>query len=80
MRIINVITMSAGVIDNVHSFAIYEEQLSQEVVDKAEALFMEKAREFGFDEDEHEADILSDGWFESEYGSYPAVAIVWSDV
>ncbi len=82
MRIINVITQSAGVIDNITSFAIHEEQLTNEVVEKAEELFMKKAKEFGFEEDEDqlEEDLLGDGWYESPNGSYPSVAIVWSDV
>jgi len=84
MRIINVITMDAGVIDNVHSFAIYEEQLSNEIVQQAEELFLIKAREFGYDEQEEdqmsEDDLLSEGWYESENGTYPSVSIVWSEV
>ena len=83
MRVINVITMDAGVIDNVQSFGIYEEQLSNEIVQKAEELFLIKAREFGFNVQEDgmsEDDLLSDGWYESPNGTYPSVSIVWSDV
>lgn len=85
MRIVNIITMSSGVIDNIDSFAIYEEQLSDEVVEKAEELFLTKAKEFGFDEDDEDSevskdDILDSGWYESPNGSYPSVSIVWSDI
>lgn len=83
MDIINVITMSAGVIDSIKSFAIYESQLSNEVVKQAEELFLQKAREFGFNEEEEgmsENELLDSGWYESPNGSYPSVSIVWSDV
>lgn len=83
MDIINVITMDAGVIENVQSFAIHEPQLSKEIVQQAEELFLIKAKEFGFDEEEDgmsEDDLLSEGWYESPNGSYPSVTIVWSNV
>jgi len=81
MRIINIITQDAGVINEVTSFGVFEEQLVNDVVEKAEELFMKKAKEYGFDEEDcDDADILSDGWYESPNGTYPSVAIVWSDI
>lgn len=48
MQIINVIEIKKGVLDNVESFVIQEQQLSQEIVKQAEALFLKKAKENGW--------------------------------
>jgi len=39
MRIINIVEQLSGVITNITSFGIFEEQLSSEVVEKAEEFF-----------------------------------------
>jgi hypothetical protein len=81
MRVINVITIENDVIQDIESFGIFEEQLSQEVVEKAEALFLQKAREYGWTEDEiSEADLLDDGRYETEFTVYANVNICWSEI
>ena len=81
MRIINVITIENDVIQDVDSFGIFEEQLSNEVVEKAEELFLKKAKEYGWTEDEiSESDLLDDGRYETEHLIYANVNLVWSDI
>ena len=78
MRVINVIETNTdnGVI-GIESFAVYEEQLSDEVVKQAEACFAAKAIENGADADDIDVDI--------EYGYYATkdgytVSFAWSYV
>ena len=52
MRVINLVTIKAGVVDNIESFGVFEEQLVQDVVDVAEKRFLEIAKELGWDENE----------------------------
>ena len=47
MRIINVIQIKKGIVINVESFPVHEEQLSTDVVEQAEANFTKKALELG---------------------------------
>ena len=79
MRIISVIQIEDNNTQNIESFGIFEEQLSQEVVDRAEALFKTKAKEIGCElEDEEEwDDIIADGYW--EYNGY-TVNLVWSTI
>jgi hypothetical protein len=79
MRIINIIEIVDGDVESIESFGIFEEQLSDEVVEKAETLFGEKAKE-NFPEisdDELEA-CIEDGHFEMADGY--TVKIIWSDI
>jgi hypothetical protein len=80
MRVINVIEIVENNTQGIDSFGIFEEQLSQEVVDKAEALFKAKAKENGCpleDDSEEWDDIIGDGyWIQGDY----AVNLVWSDI
>jgi hypothetical protein len=84
MRIINLVTIKAGVVDNIESYAVWEEQLVQDVVDVAEKRFLEIAKELGWDENEEDAtteeQILEDGYFECETGTWDSICISWSDV
>ena len=84
MRVINLVTIKAGVVDNIESFAVWEEQLVQDVVDAAEKRFLEIAKELGWDENEEdgisEEQILEDGYFECETGTWDSICISWSDV
>ena len=79
MRIINIIetatdtTISGGII-GIESFGVYEEQLSEDVVQQAENVFREKAIENGADEDILD-DAIEDGYYTN--GSY-TISIVWS--
>ena len=77
MRIINIIESKEGVsIFSIESFGIFEEQLSDEVVEKAEELFKEKASENGADEEDID-EALENGYF--SIGEY-TITIVWSDI
>jgi hypothetical protein len=79
MRIINVIGIKDGVVDTIDSFGVFDETKVQEVVDKAQALFIEKAREIGLEGeiDEENDPIFDDGY----YGIMNVcVCLSWSDV
>lgn len=84
MRVINVVTIDDGVINNIDSFGIFEEQLSSDVVIKAEELFLQIAKKLGWNPEDHyctnEDDLLSEAYYESENGTYPSVCISWSDI
>ena len=81
MRVISVITIENDVIQEVESFGIFEEQLSQEVVEQAEALFLKKAKEYGWTEDEiSESDLLDEGRYETEFTVYANVNLCWSEI
>jgi len=78
MRVINIIEIVSGDTLSIESLGIFEEQLSDDVVAKAETLFGEKAKE-NFPEisdDELEA-CIEDGHFELE--DY-VLEIVWSEI
>jgi hypothetical protein len=80
MRIINVVTIKNGVVDNIDSFGVFEEQLSQDVVNAAEKLFVEKVRELEFQGDEEELDaIIGDGYYEHD-SLHQSVCLSWSDI
>jgi hypothetical protein len=79
MRVINVVVIKGGVVDNIDSFGVFEEQLVQDVVKPAEELFIQKAKDNGFivsDENDVE-ELLDMGYFEFYDGS---VCISWSDI
>ena len=77
MRIISVIESTNEIpVLSIESFGIFEEQLKDDVVAKAEKLFIEKAVENSIDEVDAE-ESLDDGYCEK--GSY-TVSIVWSDI
>ena len=78
MRIINVIVNKDSIIDSIDSFGIFEEQLSDEVVTKAEELFVKKAIELGIDEVNAE-ECLDDGFARGEVLG-DSVCISWSDI
>jgi hypothetical protein len=76
MRIISVIESNtdSGIL-GVESFGIFEEQLSQDVVDQAEENFKSKAIENGANEDDIETDI-ENGFYARRDGY--TVSLVWS--
>lgn len=78
MRIINVVKIKDGVVDEIESFGVIEEQLVDDVVEEAEAAFIKAAKELGFigDEDD-ENDLLDDAYFQIANAS---VCISWSDI
>lgn len=77
MRIINVFEMVGGAFcGSLESFPIWEEQLSDDVIEVAQKLFSDKAMENGAEEDDIES-YLEDGHYEnSDY----EVFLVWSNV
>ncbi len=81
MRVINIIEISSdtaigGGIIGIESFGIFEEQLSNDVVESAENLFKDKAIENGADEDDLDS-AIEDGYYTN--GSY-TISIVWSEI
>jgi len=81
MRIINIIeigsdTAVGGGIIGVESFGIFEEQLSEDVVESAENLFKDKAIENGADEDDLDS-AIEDGYYTN---GYYTISIVWSEI
>jgi len=81
MRIINIIesTRECPVL-SIKSFAIYEEQLSGDVVAEAEQNFIDKGLENGIDLYEME-EAIEDGFMvDSIEGDDYTISIVWSHV
>ncbi len=77
MRVINVIeSTKQNPVMSIESFGVYEEQLSQNIVDEAERLFEMKAKENGVAEEELES-ALDDGYYGN--GDY-TLSIVWSTI
>jgi hypothetical protein len=79
MRILNVITVKNGIVDDVQSFGIFEEQLSEDVTEIAEKVFIKSAKEIGFVEtDEDDADaIIEEGYYQIANAS---VCLTWSSI
>jgi len=88
MRIINVLEVINGIPSQIQSFPIYKEQLSQDVVDRAEKLFLElieknkePLRMRGLSEEDIE-DVtefyLDEGVYDDKNGY--EVYIIWSEV
>jgi len=85
MRIINIIEQSSGVITNVTSFCIYEEQLSNEVVEKAEEFFKTQIlKNEYFENEENMEDILDNaldnGHYEQENKNYYTIDFIWGEL
>lgn len=87
MRVINVVKIKNGVVDEISSFAVVEEQLSQEVVDEAEKKFLEEAKFLGCDTEDEDLveSVLDDGYFEKDttndvFPEPASVCISWSQI
>lgn len=81
MKIINVLEIINGIPQSIESFPIYEEQLSNDVVEKAEALFLQKINKNIYPEvlsDEKQQFYLDEGNYDNMNGY--EVYIIWSDV
>lgn len=81
MRIINILKIINGIPQSIDSFPIYEEQLSDDVVEKAEALFIEKINENIHPEvlsDEKQEFHLDKGIYDDMNGY--EIYIIWSDI
>lgn len=79
MRVLNVIKVKHGIVDDIESFAIFEEQLSEEVIEAAKKMFLISAKEIGFmDTYEEDVDrIVDDGYYEIANAS---VCLTWSSI
>jgi hypothetical protein len=83
MRVINVVEVVENNVVGIESFGVFEEQLSQDVVDAAEKCFTAKVREFiGGDETDEQTieDALENGYYEDGTKGYYYVCIIWSDI
>jgi hypothetical protein len=76
MRVINVVVIKEGVIDNIDSFGVFEEQLVEDVVKPAEELFKDKCREWGALEDDMDY-YLDEGCY---VGGNFSICISWSEI
>lgn len=78
MRIINVIIVIDGSVIGVRSYPIEEDQVSNEIVEKAESHFLNCCRENGADEEEYCDEYLLE---EASYrrDDYE-VCLTWSDI
>lgn len=81
MRIINVLEIINGIPNNIESFPIYEEQLSEDIVEQAEILFIQKINENIYPEvlsDEKQEFHIDEGSYDDMNGY--EVYIIWSDI
>lgn len=81
MRIVNILEIINGIPQSIDSFPIYEEQLSDDVVEKAELLFLQKINENIHPEilsDEKQEFHLDEGSYDDMNGY--EVYIIWSDI
>lgn len=82
MRVINVIEVVENNVVGLESFGVFEEQLSQDVVKKAEEHFLKVIEEFvgePLSEEDKEA-YLDDAYYEDGTKGYYYVCIIWSDI
>ena len=79
MRIINVIFIKDSLVDLIESFVIEEEQLSQDVIDIAEARFTELAKEISMS-DEETSDAIENGYWQDPFNNGSSVCLTWSDI
>ena len=81
MRVINVVKVKDGVVDDMESYGVFEEQLSDDVVKSAEDMSIKCAKEIGYDEeyDPDNTGLLDDGYYENLALSR-SVCITWSDI
>ena len=77
MRIINLLVINSGIPESIESFPIYEEQLSQDVIDKVEAAFKEEVLKHLCSEDNFEDEWIDYGSFDDCNGH--EVYIIWSN-
>jgi hypothetical protein len=78
MRIVNIVRIKSGIPMGIDSFPILEEQLSEDVVNEVEELFIEKVEKFVPNLSDEDRDAyLEDGFFSDEIGN--EIYIIWSD-
>lgn len=81
MRILNVLEIEGDVPNIIESFPIYEEQLSQEIIEEAEFLFIEKINELIYPEvlsDEEQEYYIEQGSFYDHPNCN--VFLIWSNI
>lgn len=81
MRIINVLEITRGIPTALESFPIFEEQLSEDVTEKAELLFVNKINENIAPEvlsDEEQEEHIENGYYQNMNGY--EVYLSWSNV
>ena len=77
MRILNIVEVLNGTISQILSFPVYEEQLSQDVVDDAENTFKSIINEVnGIDTEDMES-FIEDGYYSDDNGW--ELNLVWSE-
>jgi hypothetical protein len=78
MRIVNIVRVKSGIPMNIDSFPILEEQLSEDVVNEVEELFIEMVEKFVPNLSDEDRDAyLEDGFFSDEIGN--EIYIIWSN-
>ena len=78
MRIINVVEQLNGVISQILSYPVYEEQESQDVVDEAENMFKGIINEVKGIDPEDMDEYVEDGYYDDNAGW--TVSLVWSEI
>lgn len=84
MRVINVVRIDNGALNDIESFGVFEEQLVDDVVEVAEKDFIEKCKSVGLviqeeTEDEQLEELLDNSYYDSPDG-FHSVYISWSDI
>jgi hypothetical protein len=78
MRVINVIYVKNGEVEEVTSFGVFEEQLSDDVVEQAEEKFKEYVRSSEPEVSDEDLDMyIEEGCYSGVNYGY---SIVWSDI
>ena len=89
MRVINVVVIKNGAVYDIESFGVFEEQLSQDVVDEAEKAFRRKAVEMMESDGNFKGDFsqISEEQFDAmvengiyEHSATDSVCLTWSDI
>jgi len=81
MRIINIVTVKNGVVNDINSFPIHEEQLSDEIINEAEKCFKDNVvKLIGSAEAMENEEITFDNVLENGYYSIgnESINICWS--
>lgn len=78
MRVINIIYVKNGEVEEMTSFGVWEEQLSDDVVEQAEEKFKEYVRSSEPEVSDEDLEMyIEDGIYSGMNYSY---SIVWSDI
>lgn len=81
MRILNVVEILNGVIHHIESFCIFEEQLSDDVIQNAENYFVEKIKNKNNNISEEELNDAIKYWYWcTDFQEYYDINIVWSEI